>query len=138
MLSTFHIVLAMKPLEGNFCQNAIEHGVAGINIDGCRIGTGDDRVDGGKGSVATTFLSPANLQRYERPTGGRWPANLILEDNDEVTKMFPETTSGAMRHEVPAYDGDGITGFLRGRSGPSNQHGDSGSAARFFKQVESC
>lgn len=37
MLAAFHIVLAMKPLEGNFCQNAIEHGVAGLNIEAGRI-----------------------------------------------------------------------------------------------------
>jgi site-specific DNA-methyltransferase (adenine-specific) len=45
---------------------------------------------------------------------------------------FPVTKSGAMKHEVGAYGGESITGFLRGKSGPSNQHGDSGSAARFF------
>ena len=43
------------------------------------------------------------------------------------------TKSGAMKKEVPAYEGESTTGFLRGRSGPSNQHGDSGSVARFFQ-----
>jgi len=38
-----------------------------------------------------------------------------------------------MKKEVPAYEGESTTGFLRGRSGPSNQHGDSGSVARFFQ-----
>lgn len=46
------------------------------------------------------------------------------------------TQSGAMRREVPAYKGESTTQFLRGRSGPSNQHGDSGGASRFFKQVK--
>lgn len=46
--------------------------------------------------------------------------------------MFPVTASGAMKRDVEAYDGESQTGFLRGRSGPANQHGDSGSAARFF------
>jgi DNA modification methylase len=46
------------------------------------------------------------------------------------------TASGAMRREVPAYEGESTTGFLRGRSGPSNQHGDSGGASRFFPQFE--
>lgn len=46
------------------------------------------------------------------------------------------TSSGAMRREVPAYEGESATGFLRGRSGPSNQHGDSGGASRFFPQFE--
>jgi DNA modification methylase len=47
-----------------------------------------------------------------------------------------ETTSGAMRREVPAYEGISNTGLIRGRSGPSNQHGDSGTAARFYPQFE--
>jgi site-specific DNA-methyltransferase (adenine-specific) len=46
------------------------------------------------------------------------------------------TTSGAMKVEVEAYDGDSATVFLRGRSGPSNQHGDSGGVSRFFKTFE--
>ena len=46
------------------------------------------------------------------------------------------TSSGAMKHEVGAYEGESFTGFIRGRSGPSNQHGDSGTAARFFSQFE--
>lgn len=46
------------------------------------------------------------------------------------------TTSGAMKNEVPAYEGESNTGFLRGRSGPSNQHGDSGGASRFFQTFE--
>src|SRR5208337_3815784 len=48
---------------------------------------------------------------------------------------FPETESGAMQREVAPYEGESITGFLRGHSGPQNQHGDSGSAARFFYAV---
>lgn len=31
------IIVAMKPLDGTFAQNAISHGVAGLNIDGGRI-----------------------------------------------------------------------------------------------------
>lgn len=47
------------------------------------------------------------------------------------------TTSGAMKHEVSGYDGESNTTLLRGRSGPSNQHGDTGGASRFFPQFES-
>ena len=46
------------------------------------------------------------------------------------------TTSGAMKRTVGSYDGSSMTGFLRGNSGPHNQHGDTGTAARFFKQVK--
>lgn len=46
------------------------------------------------------------------------------------------TTSGAMKREVNGYDGTSVTGFLHGRSGPSNQHGDRGGASRFFYVVK--
>jgi len=38
-----HIVVAMKPLDGNFAENAARHGVSGLNIDGCRIGYASQR-----------------------------------------------------------------------------------------------
>jgi site-specific DNA-methyltransferase (adenine-specific) len=65
---------------------------------------------------------------------GRWPANLLLDE--ESAAMLDEqsgvTASGAMRREVGAYPGESHTDLLRGKSGPSNQHGDSGGASRFF------
>lgn len=54
----------------------------------------------------------------------------------ELDRQSGTTTSGAMKREVPAYDGESNTAFLRGRSGPSNQHGDSGGASRFFNTFE--
>jgi hypothetical protein len=47
MTGTLHIVLAMKPLEGNFVQNALKHGVAGLNVDGVRIRTTESLNGGG-------------------------------------------------------------------------------------------
>jgi DNA modification methylase len=52
-------ILAMKPLEGTFKQNAEKHGVAGINIEATRV------------CVPTKKAS------------GRWPANIILEESFE-------------------------------------------------------
>ncbi len=34
------IVLAMRPLDGTFAENAQRYGVAGLNIDASRIGVG--------------------------------------------------------------------------------------------------
>ena len=34
-----HWILAMKPNEGNYAENALKYGVAGLNIDGGRIGS---------------------------------------------------------------------------------------------------
>ena len=102
------IVLAMKPLDGTFAENAQRHGVAGLNVDGSRIGNDDAQ--------------------------GRWPANLLL--NEDAGRMLDAqsgiTTSGAMKRCVGPYPGKNATGFLRGHFGPNNQHGDFGGASRFF------
>jgi DNA modification methylase len=102
------IVLAMKPLDGTFAQNAQQHGVAGLNIDASRIGSGDAK--------------------------GRWPANVLLDEKagSLLDAQSGITKSGAMKRCVGPYPGQNATGFLRGHSGPHNQRGDSGGASRFF------
>ena len=66
------IVLARKPLsEKTIVDNVIEWGTGGINIDGCRIGS------------------------EVRTTEGRWPANVILDD--EAGKVLDEQSVGSSR-----------------------------------------
>ena len=130
------ICLARKPLTGTIAGNLAEWGVGALNIDGCRVPT-DETITATRNvalgsSGAGVFGAATTPGVYEQKDGGRWPANIIHDGSDEVLAAFPVTTSGAMKHEVGAYDGESVTGFLRGNSGPSNQHGDSGSAARFF------
>lgn len=80
------IIVAMKPLDGTFAENAEKWGVAGINVEAGRIGT-NDNLDGGCHSpnVSPRAMAPGGAQRnvvagpYRQPTG-RWPANLLLEE----------------------------------------------------------
>jgi site-specific DNA-methyltransferase (adenine-specific) len=124
------IVLAMKPLDGTFAANAEKHGVAGLNVDGCRIPLNGDYKCGANGRPSQTGLGdkydPVNANTHSDV--GRWPANLIHDGSEEVLEVFPEagvSQSGSRR----ANSGDpfavvnepGDCGF-----------GDSGSAARFF------
>ena len=71
------VILAMAPLDGTFAHNALTHGVAGLNIDGGRVGTNG----GGWNGLGDThdesqwrLNNPDGVQR----SAGRWPANLIL------------------------------------------------------------
>ncbi len=134
------IVLARKPLDGTVAENVQTHGVGGIAIDAARIATDwTERPDSWKRSGHT---SKPDAEKIAAPPGngiecnplGRWPANLVLDEEAaaQLDKQSGITTSGAMKHEVGAYDGDSATPFLRGRSGPSNQHGDTGGVSRFF------
>jgi site-specific DNA-methyltransferase (adenine-specific) len=57
------IILAMKPPEGTFAENALIWGVAGLNIDGCRI--------------PAQGVDPYDSLRKS----GRWPTNLLLSED---------------------------------------------------------
>lgn len=132
------IVIARKPLTGTVAENVLRWGTGGINVDGCRVGTRKDNESGwsktGSKSSVNRAMSGQNYDRLAKDElgTGRFPSNFIHDGSEEVMELFPETTSGAMTREVDEYIGDSVTGFLRGKSGPSNQRADSGSAARFF------
>lgn len=91
------IIVAMKPLDGTFAHNAEVHGVAGLNIDGGRIGT--EQMGGGtmpdfrdvgrmsKETIGIDKLSSgqtSNAKRRPHPISqGRWPANLLLSHHPD-------------------------------------------------------
>jgi site-specific DNA-methyltransferase (adenine-specific) len=107
------IVLAMKPLDGTFARNAETWGVAGMNIDACRIGTSDQ-------------------------SKGRWPANLLLDE--EAADMLNQRTgvlkSGVMKagqkRKVSRGKNSGYHGNMPDEATASDTYGDSGGASRFF------
>lgn len=70
-------ILAMKPLDGTFAQNAEKWGVSGLNIDDCRIPT-HEKLSIGSGNVGYEggYTNYNPLPQNEK---GRWPANLILD-----------------------------------------------------------
>jgi DNA modification methylase len=135
-------VLARKPLEGTVAENVLKHGVGGINVDACRIPTNSELDDPrlvGKGSFMfnsrNTDYGLGGKELYSHPDG-RWPANTLLSPDPEILRGFPHTTSGKVKEDKGGYKSEGNTVFLQGRSTSQNQHGDSGSAARFFSQFE--
>jgi site-specific DNA-methyltransferase (adenine-specific) len=73
------IILAMKPLPGTFAQNALAWGVAGLNVDGCRVGTGGrPKIEWGTKSGFYDVGTSAGSKANGTTTQGRWPANLLL------------------------------------------------------------
>jgi site-specific DNA-methyltransferase (adenine-specific) len=122
------ILVCRKPLEGTIAQNALKWGTAGaFNIEACRVGMGDDRA-----------------------SGGRYPANLILQhahDCDEngcgcscpVKLMGEQSGESKSRHDGIskwAYDSSGGSVYGKDyRIRPAWGHGDTGTAARYFTQI---
>ena len=134
-----------KPLVGTVAANALAHGAGALNIDGCRIGFASeaDKASAFPGSNLTSKSGALaggvqnNRERSDFDTqqhsAGRWPANLLHDGSDEVLSLFPETSSGKMNQEIK-----GGTFNVFGKQYPRYVEtiGDSGSAARYFQQVE--
>jgi DNA modification methylase len=122
------ILVCMKPVDKTFVNNALKHGVAGLNIDGSRIvvekisinGQGNDNMFHGKFS--------GNVDNKERI--GRFPANIILDGSEEVADLFPYTKTGNQRphqqhSDTPAFG-------MEDKLITMDRNGDEGSSARFF------
>jgi len=126
------IIVAMKPKEGSFADNAEKYGVAGLNIDGGRIGT--EQIESGRSGrkVNTGFCTPkaGGKKQYSQ---GRWPANLILDE--ESAKLLDEqsgiskSTNRPRNNKVPTGE-KGIYGHFE--PVVTFGHSDSGGVSRFF------
>jgi site-specific DNA-methyltransferase (adenine-specific) len=129
----------MKPLDGTFAQNALAYGVAGLNIDGCRIGK--DKVtintwdDGAKpfGGGAGHAYTPKQVQ-------GRWPVNVILDEEagkmlDEQTRNVRSSCGGGNRtgakNKTSEYTSTSM-GTFNVDNNCSTQYHDHGGPSRFF------
>ena len=84
------ICMARKPLsEKSIAENVLKWGTGGINIDGCRIEIGEgDRTSAGHRTCnifETEKISGGNgSPDYETHEGGRFPANIMFDDDTDV------------------------------------------------------
>lgn len=136
------IILAMKPLDGTFTQNAEKWGVAGINIDECRIGLNgatkrSSQTDYPKKEDGTEDRSQhwaRTGHNVEELNKGRWPSNLILDE--ESSKMLDEMTgnltSGKPGIRRKPHQTNSMSGTLNLTGNLESGIGDSGGASRFF------
>lgn len=127
------IVLARKPLIGTVAENILQHGTGGLNIDGCRIETGDVLIAGSnnRSNGVINFGMKDDPETQTQSPLGRWPANVIHDGSDEVLVGFPDTESGSGLRRPNATER--VNTYCAGRGAHDYQRdGDSGSAARFF------
>jgi len=135
------VIVARKPLVGTVAQNFAKHGTGGINVDGCRIETGESLNGGGytprlngtswEGSGGMHKKGACANGGFKQPPG-RWPANLCHDGSDEVLAGFPKTTSGLMAAGTHRNVDGGYHGNFPAEACNKDTFGDSGSAARFF------
>lgn len=101
------ILLAMKPCDGAYAVNATKHGVAGLNIDGCRV------------------------------ESGRWPANVILDEEagallDQQTGTLTSGRGAVKKKSAAGSQGNALGKESRPVGTEIPCYGDSGGASRFF------
>lgn len=140
------IYLGQKPFsEKTGAANLLKHGVGAVNIDGCRVPTGDNLNGGAYAEKGNRGESPSlhagsGMNVPGKTVGapfvqpeGRHPANLILDGSPEVVALFPSSKGqqGAVRGDEPSGVTNGIYGKFTGRV-PAPVRGDSGSSSRFF------
>jgi len=140
------IVVAMKPIDGTYVNNALTWGVAGLWIDGGRVGIDGNEPNlrpnaenhnykGDKGSINYS-LKPKGIHNPNNDLGhhnsqGRFPANLIHDGSDEVVGLFPQCKAGIARNTLRKDSYNNSSYSITGQT-PDIGYGDSGSAARFF------
>jgi len=79
------IIMAMKPLDGTYAENALKWGVAGLNIDEARIG-----IESGYQKGIGNSGDPDYKIEWKEDTQGRFPSNLLL---DEVSARILDNQS---------------------------------------------
>jgi len=137
------IIVARKPLDGTVAENVQKWGTGAMNIDGSRIAT-DPSIDD---MLREVERKPRKSQTWEQGSGfknetnsrtgvpekGRWPANLILDE--EAAAMLDEQSgdcgqAGSVTGLEPSTPATNVYGEY-GRHAFAKR-GDSGGASRFF------
>jgi len=136
------IVVARKPLsEKNVALNCLKWGTGGINIDGCRVGYGnetdsrigtDAKAGGSEESLFGGYsnVKDKNIQMYKQD--GRFPANIILDE--EAGKILDEQSGiskSTKRNEGQDYNV--VSSNINIGGGNKNyEYTDKGGVSRFF------
>jgi len=135
------ICMARKPLgEKTVAENCLKWGVGGINIDGCRV-DGKPRTTHKYGNKVGVYENDKKFGQIKEGAvydgaQGRFPANLIHDNSEEVRECFPETKSGKLKSDCYEKDRENDSMFAGGENFTHKGYdADSGSASRFFKSI---
>ncbi len=138
------IIIARKPLIGTVAANVMEHGTGALNIDGCRVdGVGWSKQDraSGAGFMSDKFMGvagrgePTQQDGYRESQKGRWPANVVLDEEaaamlDEQSGRLGDARRPHRDRETPVSSGHIYGKALGNRLGAT--YPDTGGASRFF------
>jgi site-specific DNA-methyltransferase (adenine-specific) len=147
--------LVQKPIsESSIARNILKHGVGGLNIEATRIGVKENdpnnRINPTKSSDFHKTVLGVGIGNVTCPRGpkdiGRYPANLILScgancKGENHSPDCPVTVIGEQSGICTSGSGRKTTGDEKYFTGLNKREnipyvvGDTGTAARFFKQL---
>jgi hypothetical protein len=144
-----HWILARKPLTGTVAANVQAHGVGGLNIDGCRIGTSKDVPASPRGAqdrIYGAYRAQTGAESGHDPNIGRWPANVTLSHTPDCGDACAEgcpvrlldeqsghtQSSARPRHNTAAAHNRTASMGSSSADWTTAGHADSGGASRFF------
>jgi site-specific DNA-methyltransferase (adenine-specific) len=141
--------LVQKPIsESSIARNILKHGVGGLNVEACRVGINKDvPTSPSKKSQWFGGCNETGNEDGHNPNIGRYPANLILScgancKGESHSPDCPVTVIGEQSGVCTS--GSGIkkinkpigNTYKLGQKPDYKYHvGDTGTAARFFKQL---
>lgn len=124
------VVVARKPLAGTVAANVLAHGTGALNIDGCRIEGEPWKAHAATGLGSVKFFTEGDAPVIEKSPhgGGRWPANVVL-DESQAAALDEQSGTSTSRVGRPrgAAAGDGW-----GMTATGAEYDDKGGASRFF------
>ena len=149
------ICMARKPLEEKtVAENVLKYGTGGINIDESRVESNEDmsniKAFGSMPENKTdekgfsrpwmndkqSILDKQNAAINKMKSLGRFPANLIHDNSEEVRECFPESGGGKFSKSGNRVGGNcEYSVGINGRKDAPDNYGDSGNASRFFKSI---
>jgi site-specific DNA-methyltransferase (adenine-specific) len=80
------ICLARKPLEGTVAANVLAHCTGGINVDRCRVETGEILAQGAANPGFVPGSKWTGAQTEQHPAG-RWPPNVLLTHSADCRRV---------------------------------------------------
>jgi site-specific DNA-methyltransferase (adenine-specific) len=143
-------VLARKPLTGTVADNVLTWGTGALNIDGCRVEAHDGyekawdkpvKTNLGNGSQAFDTGTSAERGTHEvdisanKPVGGRWPANVILDEHAAEALDEQSGHSVSKSGGKSGSNANPMSWHESNSNRPRVGHTDSGGASRFFYNI---
>jgi site-specific DNA-methyltransferase (adenine-specific) len=143
------ICMARKPLsERNVALNVLKWGTGGLDIERSRVGVTVDTwpktrsFQSGISSGYTEGLIKTKTQKTGNVPNGRYPANFIHDNSEEVRKCFPDSKSVQSKRGGNVNSGSERYQWSKGERESFDKESayecgfnDSGNASRFFKSI---